>query len=94
MKLYHATPFENLGSILVEGIKPSAEGIVYGCTEPAKAAMFVAFRGVKHILVLEFNSNDFIEMHDHDERFWKCKAYGHTGKVKPDMITNYLEYKL
>lgn len=92
---YHATPFENLVSILEKGIlKSKLDGVVYLTEKPEEAARFLAIRFCREILVLEVEvEEDMVEeMHDHCEAFFKCKAYGYHGDIDPDQITNFLKY--
>ena len=92
---YHATPFENLASILEKGIiKSKLDGVVYLTEKPEEAARFLAIRLCREILVCEVEvEEDMVEeMHDHCEAFFKCKAYGYHGNISSDAITNYLKY--
>lgn len=74
---YHATPFENLGSIISEGIHTGYDGVVYLTEKPYEAARFVAIRGCKKILVIEVivEENMVKESFDHNEQLFRCKAY-------------------
>ena len=92
---YHATPFENLVSILDKGIlKSKYDGMVYLTEKPDEAARFLAIRLCHEILVCEVEIEDDLveETFDHNEAFFKCKAYGYRGNIKPDEITNFLKY--
>jgi hypothetical protein len=59
IRLYHATPIENLGSILKEGIKPSF-GLVYASTDKDTAAKWISFTRMwsKEIVVIAFDKNE------------------------------------
>ena len=92
---YHATPFENLISIVENGIwKSKLDGVVYLAEKPEEAARFLAVRLCREILVckVEIEEDLVKEMFDHCESFFKCKAYGYHGDIKPEEITDYLKY--
>ena len=92
---YHATPFENLASILEKGIlKSKLDGVVYLAEKPEEAARFLAIRLCRNILVCEVEVEDDLveETFDHNEAFFKCKAYGYKGDIKPDEVTNFIKY--
>lgn len=96
-KYYHATDFDNLGSILDKGVLPnSIEGIVYLTEEPTDAIKFLFIRGIKTILVVEveLNESEVTEQFDHNQIFFKCKAFGYGNIISTDQITNYLKYEL
>lgn len=98
-RYYHATKYENLASILNEGIRPSADGVVYMCTEAKDAIKFPAVLGVQNILVLEIKIPKSLEKYvsetfDHSERFYKCRAYGYSGVVIPSMIGRMWRYNV
>ena len=94
MKYYHATDFKNLVSILDEGLNTGCDGVIYLTKDPKEAIRFVVLRGVKKALVceVEVDENNVIETFDHSELFYKCRAYGHKGKITVDQITDYIEY--
>lgn len=100
MKIYyHATRYENLVSILNEGIRPSADGLVYMCTKEKDAIKFPAVLGVRDILVLEIKIPKSLEKlvsetFDHSETFYKCRAYGYSGVVIPSMIGRMWRYNI
>lgn len=83
---YHATPFENLGSIFKKGILKGCDGVVYLTEKPEEAARFVAIRGYKKILVIEVEVEDYLvkETFDHSEMFFKCKAYSYPYNISID----------
>ena len=57
--IYHATNFENLQSILVNGIKPADwSGETYFANNPSYAAGFLQMRGVQQIVVFAVNTVD------------------------------------
>lgn len=96
MKYYHATPYENLWSILDKGIKLGHDRVVYLTDNPKSAAMFLAIRGCKDILVVEvsLSSNKVSESFDHSEAFFKCKAYTYDKPISTSRIKNYFRYDL
>ena len=55
VRLYHATPMENLGGIMAEGIKPFF-GCVYASTNQETAARWIMFTRMwsKEVVVLPF----------------------------------------
>lgn len=98
-KYYHATDFNNLGNIIVNGIQPGPDGLVYMCEGPTDAIKFLYIRGYKHLLVCEIkisklDEKNIIETFDHSFEFFKCRAFGYRGHIDIDKITNYIEYNL
>ena len=93
---YHATPFSNLGSILENGIHRSMEGIVYLTTKPGDAVKFIAIRGHREILVCQVSLDEELveESFDHNEAFFKCRAYGYSGDILPHEIEEMLKYEV
>ena len=91
---YHATPFENLESILDQGIRKSRDGVVYLTEKPEEATRFVVIRGYVDILVCEVKIDEDMveETFDHSEVFFKCRAYGCSKDITPNEITNYFKY--
>lgn len=74
---YHATPFENLESIVDQGIRKGCDGVVYLTENSGDAAKFLVIRGCKKILIIGVNLEEDLvaESFDHSEAFFKCKAY-------------------
>lgn len=95
VKYYHATPFENLGSILESGIKKGIDGVVYLTKGKDEAMRFLLVRGYSDILTIEVkvDSKNIIEMFDHNQNFFKCRAFGYKGDIEPDALTNFYRYK-
>lgn len=93
---YHATPFTNLDSILEYGIRRSMEGIVYLTTKPKDAVKFVAIRGCKDILVCQVSVDEELveESFDHNEEFFKCRAYAYSQDILPNEIEGFLRYEI
>ena len=91
---YHATPIENLDSIIMNGIHKSWDGVVYLTTEPTDAIKFLAIRGYKECLVCKVALNEELveEQFDHNEKFFGCKAYGYSDDISPYDIEDYIKY--
>lgn len=96
MKYYHATELKNLGNILVEGIKPGIDGVVYLTTAPEDALKFLAIRGIQDIVVFEVKllQSWVEESFDHNQAFFKCRAYCYYGTIQPEKISNVWQYDL
>lgn len=92
---YHATPFENLESILAQGIRKGCDGVVYLTEKPEEAVRFVAIRGYKKILVVgvEFEEDSIKESFDHSQTFFKCKAYYYSNDIPADETTEFRTYE-
>ena len=96
-KYYHATDYNNLTSIVSNGLNESYDGVVYITEKPLDALKFIALRMVPKILVVEIkvlkkDQSKVVETLDHDERFFSCKAYGYIGSIPANMITGYTVY--
>lgn len=93
---YHATPFENLESIMDQGLHKGCDGVVYLTEKPEEAARFVAIHGCTKILVLgvELEEDLVDESFDHSEAFFKCRAYTYPDDIPADEITEFLRYEL
>lgn len=93
---YHATPFENLESIMDQGLLRGCDGVVYLTEKPEEAMRFVAIRGCTEILVVgvEVKEEMVEESFDHNENFFKCRAYTYKGDIPADEITEFLRYGL
>lgn len=92
---YHATPFENLESIMDQGLHKGCDGVVYLTERPEDAAKFVAIRGYRQILVLgvELEESMISESFDHSFAFFKCEAYTYPDDIPADEITEFLKYE-
>lgn len=64
---YHATPYENLVSIVVDGIL------------------------TVEVLI---DSEKVEETFDHSLQFFKCKAFGYKGDIKPCEMINFFRCQL
>ena len=90
---------ENLIPIMDQGINPGPDGLVYMCEKPEDSVKFLAVRGYRDILVCKIkifkkDETNIVETFDHSERFFKCRAFGYMGHIKPEMITEYIQYNL
>ena len=96
MILYHATPLSNLTSIIKNGIKPGYEGVVYACEKVNDALKFLFIRGYDDVLMVKFkvDKRKVKETFDHSEAFFKCRCWGCTVPVTPDMIIEYRKHDL
>lgn len=93
---YHATPRENIRSILAGGILRGVDGVVYLTKEPDEAARFLLIRGCRNILCIEVLVDDekVEETFDHNQSFFKCRAFGYFGDIKPDDMIGFFRYEL
>ena len=93
--MYHATPYENLISILDNGIRTGIDNVVYLTEKPEDAVKFLAVRLVEKILVCEVlvEESELLESYDHNERFFGCKVYMVNHSISSDDITDYLLYE-
>lgn len=93
---YHATPYENLISILNNGIKKGIDGVVYLTKNRDEAMRFLLIRGCKDILTIEVlvDNERVVETFDHSQSFFKCRAFGYEDDIKPDGLINFYRYKL
>ena len=96
MVLYHATPLDNLGSILVHGLKRGIDGVVYGCEDPKDCLKFAYYHGVLDALVVKFKVDDknVIETFDHNHKFFGCRCFGATVDIPPEALSDYTKYDL
>ena len=69
---YHATPYENLNSILNQGIHRGCDGVIYLTDAKEDALKFVAIRGYLDILVcgIQLEEEMVQESFDHNESFF------------------------
>lgn len=95
-KLWHATAYDNLASIVENGIFCGCEGLVYACETAEDAAKFVAIRGIKTILCAQFevDENDVHESFDHAQAFFKCKAYYVQHNIKSESLVDFRKFEL
>lgn len=95
-KYYHGTSYNNLLKIINDGkIKHSIEGGVYLAKTKEDALKFVALRFYNEdIAIIEVNvdDNNIEETFDHNEEFFKCKAYIYNGDISIEKATNCWKY--
>ena len=93
---YHATPFENLESIMDQGIRKGCDGVVYLTEKPEEAVRFLAIRGIRKILVLgvDLEEDMVSESFDHNEAFFKCKAFMYPENILFDYLVSASTYDL
>ena len=88
---YHATDKKVLGSIVISGIEPGIDGVVYLADSCENALKFVVVRGIMEIAVIKIKRSSLdkrkiIETFDHSYEFFKCKAYGYTEVIPSNLI--------
>ena len=83
---YHATPFENIGSIFKKGILRGCDGVVYLTEKPEEAMRFLMIRGYKKVLVIEVELEDDMveESFDHSRIFFDCRAFAYPYDISVD----------
>jgi RNA:NAD 2'-phosphotransferase (TPT1/KptA family) len=88
IEMYHATRYENLESIMTEGIRTGFDGLVYLAETPLDAMKFLLIRLVQHIVVFKviIPEEDVEETFDHSREFFKCRAFGCTRDIDIDEI--------
>lgn len=86
---YHATPYDNLMDVLLHGIKPSMDGLVYMCEKEDEAVRFLVMRGVPKVVTFKVRikpGDEVIETFDHSFEFFRCRSYGFVGAVNADQV--------
>ena len=96
---YHGTSYENMLSIVSNGIEPSIDGLVYLCEKPEHCARFCYMHGIKNIVVFKVKipkklESRVIETFDHSYKFFNCKSFGFEGRITSDMITPFSQYDM
>lgn len=101
MKIYyHATDYNNLNSIIRNGLTASPiDKMVYLAETEEDAVKFVILRGYKDIVtfkvkVYKRDENKVIETFDHSYNFFKCRAFGYKGNISPDNIIPSRKYTI
>ena len=91
IKLWHATPFHNLANILTYGLRTGCDHVVYACENATDAAKFVAIRGVKDILLVQFevDEQDVDESFDHSQAFFQCRAFAISHSIEPESLVSF-----
>ena len=93
---YHATPYENLQSILTGVIYRRVDRDVYLTEEQDEAARFLLVRGCRDILVIEALVADkkVEDTFAHNQSFFRCRAFGYFGDIIPDDMIGFFRYEL
>ena len=96
---YHATPFDNLVDIMINGLVPGVDGLVYLCENPKDCCKFIYIRGCNHILTVRVKvpknlENTVIETFDHSQKFFNCRAFASTIPISSDRLDNYREWNI
>lgn len=94
-KMYHATKFSNLWSILDNGLKPGVDGLVYLAETREEAFRFICIRVFNEpilVLEVEVNEAELQETFDHSFSFFKCRAFGYPKVIPCDVITQMWKY--
>ena len=95
-KYYHGTSYSNLLKIIEDGkIKTSMEGIVYLAKTKEEAFRFVALKYMTEdiaIIELELDESKIVETFDHNQKFFKAKAFGYEGEINTECATNCWKY--
>ena len=90
MTLYHATKKNNVFPIMREGLKAGTDGAVYFSDTPENALKFMVVGNTEReeyaVIPVEFETDDIEESHDHDESFFKCKAWAYNGDIPKERI--------
>ena len=93
MKTYwHATDYNNLLSIYSKGILANnIEHCVFLCETEQDAAKVLVIRGCKKILLcqVEVDKDKVIESFDHNQEFFRCKAYMYPQDIPSNQIKQY-----
>jgi len=88
-KFYHATSFDNLGSILSKGLVPGCDGIIYLAETREDALKFVVLRYANEEILtieVELDEKEVEETFDHSYSFFKCKSFGYPKVIPIDEI--------
>ena len=92
---YHATPFENLESIMKDQvIRKGCDGVVYLTEKPNDAVKFLMIRGCRKVLVLgvELEEDMVSESFDHSQAFFKCQAFTYPEDISSDCFASAQTY--
>lgn len=90
--LYHATPYENLTSILNNGIEVRNEDGVYFTNGPVGAVAFLYIKGYRDIIVFKIdtdklNKDLFFEGIDHSKTYFEdIQVFVYPENIKPTAL--------
>ena len=94
-KMYHATAYSNLDSLMEKGILPGVDDIVYLAETVTDAVKFIAIRLIgEPILVLEVTVDESYleETFDHSYTFFKARAWGYPETIPWEAISKAWKY--
>lgn len=98
MIVYHATKFENLGSILDNGllVDKSPDKMIYFADTEIGAASFMAVRLCKDILIIKVDipESELKESFDHSKKFFKCRAFVYDKDIASNEFEGLSRYQL
>lgn len=85
---YHATPFENLDSIIADGLKRGYDGVVYLAETPEDALKFLRIRFCTDTLVIrvDLEEAEVEESFDHSQAFFQCRAFMYPHDIPSDEL--------
>lgn len=95
--MYHATSMDNLMSITDNGLLVDKCSMgIFMCDKPEDCLKFVYLHGLLDVLMLtiKIDEKDFEESFDHNEAFFKCKAYVTYKDIPTKDIVEYRQYDL
>lgn len=90
---YHATSFDNLGSVISTGLElRNIEKLIYLCECPKDCLKFALLHGCKSVLVckVKVKDEDVIETFDHSAQFFQCRCF---ASMKPIPLMNIVEFR-
>lgn len=93
---FHATSYDNLLSIITDGIKTGYDGIVYMCEKEEDAVKFPIIHGISHIVTFKIKIKEpdkIVETFDHSYNFFQCRCWGFKGNIPADWIEPSKQYK-
>lgn len=93
-RYFHATDFKNIHNIMIKGLKPGCDGVVYLAETKEDALKFVAFRFYEKIVVIEveLEESEVEETFDHNYNFFQCKAFGCLNPIPLKKMVDFWEY--
>ena len=103
MIFYHATPKENIFSIMKEGIKIGWDGCIYLCKSPTDCLLFFISNPLNKgkrfaVIPIDLDPEQVKESYDHNKEFIKCDAYFYDKPIPAEKIPKNLDdillYKL
>lgn len=95
-KFYHATPWENLDSILDRGLLVGYDGITYLAETKEDAYRFISLRCFgKPVLVIEveLDESKVEETFDHSFNFFRCRAFGYPETIPFVQMTDFWKFE-